>query len=667
MGTKTLAQLRRLKYVPASVEAKVRIINAKIFAAAFYGIEAAEVAPAKIAKLAAAIIDTFRDRNNSHNANKFFTVMSKDKDDMDPVVQILTRRVLQTRRACVKKKGLKERFEKIIDIYANKNKKGTSWPQWYHHVQSEEDARPTAYPAGQPHPTTKEHEKDWNEEIDPQGPICLLIEALTWNGMKLDKRLRIWQAQEEPIDIMQVPYQSLKDLVSKAAARARSNAEWSRDTTERTMAREIDREASQISKALNEEEKGIVRTFAIGSNMSKFKKAEINEDIDGKCDYCGEEAATMSHTPWECRFFDGIKEKADKLLHGIPIKYIHQCIRCGIAPAMKLEGKATYWGMELGEDINAKAKRLLGYDDELHRPGENSVETQDREEALKVSEQHERRGKNARQTFLMHKKGHGTGIDMEFPKESEIKDNMQGHHEQFYAPMFGDGSQTTPQNYWAALGGSGLWVPDWNAAGENEEQRREQNLAIPAIGQMGSSTRQELAGWLLALSLPIRSMYATDSASMLGKAEALILAATRMKKGQVEGKKVDWSRPFKKPWGLQKDGDLWKQAWKAILRRGVDNQRLRKVKGHATAEDIEKGRSTTEDKIGNDKSDANADAGVEAIAGRGLVKLGSWAAARHQRYVKFVGRVQKYIATIVLAEKEERSKRKQVEKVEKRI
>ena len=182
---------------------------------------------------------------------------------------------------------------------------------------------------------------------------------------------------------------------------------------------------------------------------------------------------------------------------------------------------------------------MLGYDDELHRPGKNSVETHDREEALKVIDQQERRGKNARQTFLMHKKGHGTGIDMEFPKESEIKDNMQGHQEQFYAPMFGDGSQTTPQNYWAALGGSGLWVPDWNAAGENEEKRREQNLAIPAIGQMGSSTRQELAGWLLALSLPIRSLYATDSASMLGKAEALMLAATRMKKGQEEGKKVD--------------------------------------------------------------------------------------------------------------------------------
>ena len=71
----------------------------------------------------------------------------------------------------------------------------------------------------------------------------------------------------------------------------------------------------------------------------------------------------------------------------------------------------------------------------------------------------------------MHKKGHGTGVDMTFPEEKEIKEN--GFHEQFYAPMFGDGSQPTPQNYWAALGGSGLWILNWNLAGEHKEERGE--------------------------------------------------------------------------------------------------------------------------------------------------------------------------------------------------
>ena len=56
--------------------------------------------------------------------------------------------------------------------------------------------------------------------------------------------------------------------------------------------------------------------------------------------------------------------------------------------------------------------------------------------------------------------------------------------------------------------------------------------------------------------------------------------------------------PFKKPWGLQRDGDLWEQAWTAVIKRGAANQDLRKVKGHATLEDVQQGKATAEDKYG---------------------------------------------------------------------
>ena len=75
--------------------------------------------------------------------------------------------------------------------------------------------------------------------------------------------------------------------------------------------------------------------------------------------------------------------------------------------------------------------------------------------------------------------------------------------------------------------------------------------------------------------------------------------------------------------GLQVDGDLWEQAWLAVKRRGIGNQSLRKVKGHATEKDVMKGISTSEDREGNDKRDKLADKGVEEIAGVGLVKLGN--------------------------------------------
>ena len=108
----------------------------------------------------------------------------------------------------------------------------------------------------------------------------------------------------------------------------------------------------------------------------------------------------------------------------------------------------------------------------------------------------------------------------------------------------------------------------------------------------------------------------------------------------------------KKHWGLQTDGDLWEQAWLAVLKRGTGNQSLRKVRGHATEKNIENGISNPGDKEGNDVSDKLADKGVEAIAGIGLVKLGKWLEAKHKAYRKLMSRVHKMIAAVTLAEKQ---------------
>ena len=99
-----------------------------------------------------------------------------------------------------------------------------------------------------------------------------------------------------------------------------------------------------------------------------------------------------------------------------------------------------------------------------------------------------------------------------------------------------------------------------------------------------------------------------------------------------------------------------------MLKRGAENQKLRKVRGHATDEDVAAGRATQQDMEGNDKADKCADKGVEAIQGPGLVELAKWAAERHEAYKKLMLRIQKTIAGIVLAEKEEREKQKQSHK-----
>ena len=101
-GKKALNQLKRLRYAPAKAEAKANIIIAKTYAAALYGIEAAKVHPAKVAKLTVAVIDVFKSRNNNHNVDRFFATLGSEEKDLDPVVQIYGRRAMQIRRSSCK-------------------------------------------------------------------------------------------------------------------------------------------------------------------------------------------------------------------------------------------------------------------------------------------------------------------------------------------------------------------------------------------------------------------------------------------------------------------------------------------------------------------------------------------------------------------------------------
>ena len=115
--------------------------------------------------------------------------------------------------------------------------------------------------------------------------------------------------------------------------------------------------------------------------------------------------------------------------------------------------------------------------------------------------------------------------------------------------------------------------------------------------------------------------------------------------------------PFGKEWGLQRDGDLWKVAWQAIGLRGYDGQDPRKVKGHATNEDINEGRSNPKDKAGNDYADELADDGVLGIGGAGLVRMGKWLAERMQDCQNLMARMHRMIATVLETEKGERETR----------
>ena len=475
---KAITQLQRLRYCPASVETKARIIATKVYAAALYGVEASQMTPAKIARLSAAVIDTFRSRNNSHNADRFYTTLTTTKNDLDPAAQILVRRVLQIRRASMKRDKAEARFKRSLKKYATKFKdvKGR-WPSWYYPTDQEASGRTFEYPPEQPHPSTKEYSQHWDQDIAPVGPIGLLIEAALWHGMALDDQLILRQKAEQPIDILKVPYQSLKMLTLQAAAIARNRAEWNRNTGNHLVkeCREVDRDACRVNPNLDKKAKGVIRTAQMGGNMDKCEISKFNQDVMKECPYCGEQECTTEHLRWTCAFFKEQRKELDKDIADIPIQWLPLNIRSGIAPAMRLNGKATFWGKTFDDTINDRTKKLLGMDLELHTPGRDADETKAREEALDIIEDPENKWLNARQVLLKIKRPHGSCEYLQYPTAQQIDTNMHGYDENYLVNIYGDGSLTNPKCWWAALGGCGAWMPNWNREGEHDPARDEKS------------------------------------------------------------------------------------------------------------------------------------------------------------------------------------------------
>ena len=167
-------------------------------------------------------------------------------------------------------------------------------------------------------------------------------------------------------------------------------------------------------------------------------------------------------------------------------------------------------------------------------------------------------------------------------------------------------------------------------------------------GQFSSSTRMELGAWVMALTRNVPVHMGTDSESMRRKAMKMIELADAWTTDDRPG----WwlkKNPFRKPWGLQPDGDLWELAWNAVLQRGPEAQTLSKVKGHATQSQVDEGVVAAEDKEGNDWADdfANRGAGQHQVH---ALKLARWLQQRHACYMKFMVRVHKCMAAVLGAE-----------------
>ena len=93
----------------------------------------------------------------------------------------------------------------------------------------------------------------------------------------------------------------------------------------------------------------------------------------------------------------------------------------------------------------------------------------------------------------------------------------------------------------------------------------------------------------------------------------------------------------KRPWSIQKDGDLWHTFCEIMAKqKGRESIRISEVKGHVTEEKIKDGTAT------NDKADKYADEGVKGHTEE-LVKISGALAKRQNKYVELVKNIHDHI------------------------
>ena len=216
--------------------------------------------------------------------------------------------------------------------------------------------------------------------------------------------------------------------------------------------------------------------------------------------------------------------------------------------------------------------------------------------------------------------------------------------------VYPDGGLTAPTNQHLGLPAAGIFIK--NRFGQQEEEGDELEaseaqfdqrykcqldrcIRLPIPGLINSSTRSEAHGLLGGLCSKGPVHIGIDNKAVVDRACHLVGLALDLCQRRDDdvamrtrvGLSFEIARKLRKPeakhWQMQKDGDVWSAIWRVIIAKGPRAIKVTKVKGHATANDIEEGRATAATKAGNDVADGLVREAT-ALHGKGTVELAYW-------------------------------------------
>lgn len=111
--------------------------------------------------------------------------------------------------------------------------------------------------------------------MSAKGPVWLFIQSVLRAGMQVSDNLVLWQRKEQPLDLLQTPYQYLGKLVMQSVVRSRTAASCGTGYFKVALKEIYMVVTSKAFKGLPDEDVAMLRTVQAGGGYPKDNLACI--------------------------------------------------------------------------------------------------------------------------------------------------------------------------------------------------------------------------------------------------------------------------------------------------------------------------------------------------------------------------------------------------------
>ena len=523
------------------------------------------------------------------------------------------------RRMVEKHPNTFDEVQQITNIYQQARHPGTT---------NQHDAYNHTTPAPQPGHKARTKRKQGH---NPKGPIGLLLCTAHLLGAHITDSLQFQMPHEQPIGILTTAWNHLNTLLEHNATRARYTTVTHNRSLYKDAQSEID--TNTLHKCINachsDNRDWLVNTLNLG-RWTPTKLADFVPEEDGKCKLCGAADADINHILWQCTTLDHERYNGDEELRKLNPMQLPPNLRLGLPGMIHAEDDVYLWPTSGYPDLPdfAMASTKL----HLH-PQARSILAKRTTEQLQL---------NARQLIHLHR-AEAANTPMPMPPPCHLPPPDKPN-------VYTDGALKNPAWQCWSLGGMGVWWPQrellhhpLNQLEADYMSSRQEDTGVSLWGAVTgaecSSTRAELAGGCVAIAANQPIHQATDSQAYKNKANRIL-----------NGEDLT----FRRPWGLQKDGDLWKLFHDLAHAKGLSSIHITWVKGHAKQHHIDQGLLTADDADGNDKADTLASLGINEHMD-GLQHLANYYRAKQIVLQKLTTRIHNMFHRVLTKEHELRT------------